>query len=69
MLPKTLAKKDLRKKLESQYTEEKQLIRDSVDLSIGLNNLKTICDDLEKIKAAIQAGASPESYSQQMEQI
>jgi hypothetical protein len=33
------------------------------------NTIYEICDDLEKIKAAIQAGASPESYSQQMEQI
>lgn len=48
MLPKTLEKKDLRKKLENQYVEEKQLIRDSVDLSVGINDLKTICDDLEK---------------------
>jgi len=48
MLPKTLAKKDLRKELENQYVEEKQLIRDSVDLSVGINDLKTICDDLEK---------------------
>lgn len=47
-LPKSLSKKDLRNELKGKRVDEVNAIRDSVDLSIGLDSLKEIKFELEK---------------------
>lgn len=68
-LPKSLTKSDLKMKLENDGIEEKKVIRDSVDLSVGLNGLKEYSAALEKCTVSLKDEMTKKEMSKALDEL